>query len=124
MARPIRTIALAATAAVLVALAFTGVSLCGPAAAWEGDSPVFAARKPGQSPTRKPGQSPTSDADGDFRRRCQAPGVVRYFSFDSQEEADPHIYPPSGQKVKRGKIVRFAWVSITTSPSTAPSTSW
>jgi len=107
MARPIRTIALAATAAVLVALAFTGVSLCGPAAAWEGDSPVFAARKPGQSPTRKPGQSPTSvDADGDFRRRCQAPGVVRYFDFDSQEEADPRIYPPSGQKVKRGKIVR------------------
>ena len=32
--------------------------------------------------------------------------MVRYFSFDSQEEADPHIYPPSGQKVKRGKIVR------------------
>ena len=44
MARPIRTIALAATAAVLVGLAFAEVSLCEPAAAWEGDSPVFAAR--------------------------------------------------------------------------------
>src|SRR5262249_15781340 len=44
-------------------------------------------------------------ADADFLRRCQAPGVVRSFNFDSQEEADKHIFAPWGRKEKRGKIV-------------------
>lgn len=43
-------------------------------------------------------------ADADFQRRINSPGVVRYFDFDSQEAAEPLIYPPSGQREKRGKI--------------------
>jgi hypothetical protein len=89
MARPIKTIALAATATVLVALVFAQVRT-GCEAAENVINPAPSA----------------VNADGDFRRRCQAPGVVRWFDFDAQEAADPHIYPPSGQKAKRGKIVR------------------
>lgn len=41
----------------------------------------------------------------DFATRCQGPEVIRCFGFDSQEQTDPHIYPPWGQKEKRGKVV-------------------
>jgi hypothetical protein len=41
----------------------------------------------------------------DFDTRKSAPGVFRYFDFDSQAEADPHIRPPWNQTVKRAKIV-------------------
>jgi hypothetical protein len=82
MARFVKTIALVATAAALMVLASAEVFFCEAAAAWdwEGDSPVLAAQKPGQPPI-------SVDADGDFRRRCQAPGVVRYFDFYDQAAA-------------------------------------
>ena len=45
-------------------------------------------------------------AAADFRSRCEAPGIIRCFGFDSQEETDPHIFPPYGLKTKRGQIVQ------------------
>jgi hypothetical protein len=47
-----------------------------------------------------------ADADSDFGRRCRSPGVVRSFNFDSQAEADPHLFAPHNQKTMRGTIVR------------------
>jgi hypothetical protein len=41
----------------------------------------------------------------DFVTRCQAPGVIRCFGFDSQTKTDPHIYPPWGQTQKRAMVV-------------------
>ena len=41
----------------------------------------------------------------DFTTRCQAPGVIRCFGFDSQAETDPHIFPPWGQTQKRALVV-------------------
>lgn len=46
-----------------------------------------------------------SPATNDFETRRQAPGVVRWFSFDSQAETDPHIFPPWGTTTKLGKVV-------------------
>lgn len=41
----------------------------------------------------------------DFVTRCQTPGVIRCFGFDSQVKTDPHIYPPWGQTQKRAMVV-------------------
>jgi hypothetical protein len=41
----------------------------------------------------------------DFQTRCHGPGVIRCFGFDSASEVDPHVYPPTGQKDKRGRVV-------------------
>jgi len=40
-----------------------------------------------------------------FEERCAQPGVVKCFGFDSQEQADPFIYPPWGLTTKRARIV-------------------
>jgi len=40
-----------------------------------------------------------------FEQRCGQPGVVKCFGFDSQEQADPFIYPPYGLTTKRARIV-------------------
>jgi hypothetical protein len=40
-----------------------------------------------------------------FEERCAQPGVVKCFGFDSQEQADPFIYPPYGLTAKRARIV-------------------
>lgn len=41
----------------------------------------------------------------DFDVRCQAPGIIRCFGFDSQAATDPYIHPPWGEKQKRGMVV-------------------
>src|SRR2546427_2255678 len=40
-----------------------------------------------------------------FEERCAQPGVVKCLGFDSQEQADPFIYPPWGLTTKRAWIV-------------------
>jgi len=50
----------------------------------------------------------TAEKEGgraDFKTRCESAGVVRCVGFDSQEAMDPYIYPPWGQKQKRGMVV-------------------
>ncbi len=42
----------------------------------------------------------------DFQTRCQSPGVVRCFGFDTSEATDPYVFPPWGQKQKRGKVAQ------------------
>jgi hypothetical protein len=40
-----------------------------------------------------------------FEERCAQPGVVKCFTFDSQEQTDPFIFPPHGMTRKRAEVV-------------------
>ncbi len=42
-------------------------------------------------------------ARADFKTRCSAPGVVRCFGFDSEDEVKPHLMP-AGDAVYRGEV--------------------
>jgi hypothetical protein len=41
----------------------------------------------------------------DFSGRCQAPGVIRCWSFDDATATDAHVLPPNGSTVKRAGVV-------------------
>jgi hypothetical protein len=43
-----------------------------------------------------PSKSPNDSADADFRRRCEAPGVVKCVGFDSEADILPFAYPDNG----------------------------
>lgn len=45
----------------------------------------------------------SSGAREDFKARCSAPGVVRCFGFDSQDEVKPHLMP-AWDSVYRGEV--------------------
>jgi hypothetical protein len=48
---------------------------------------------------------PGAGAGLTFEERCAQPGVVKCFSFDSQEQTDPFIFPPYGMTTKRARVV-------------------
>lgn len=45
-----------------------------------------------------------ADNSADFLRRCNAPGVVRCWGFDTEAGSEPHINPPWGESTKLASI--------------------